>query len=218
VSRLHKISGCEDVARRGDVVFVHGLGGDAFATWRHDRDESDSWPHWLGLKCPDVGVWSLGYAASPTLWARLLPVIGLGSRDSGYSMALPDRALQALDLMVRRGIGERPLLFVCHSLGGLLAKQLLRKSSDSPDPRARQVANRTRAVLFLATPHTGAALASLANTFRAVFGSTVSVEDLREHDAHLRDLYDWYRHHAPKLQIQTVTYFESRGVKGVLTI
>src|SRR5262249_22954080 len=79
-------------------------------------------------------------------------------------------------------------------------------------------ASHTRAVLFLATPHTGATLASLANMFRVVFGATVSIEDLREHDAHLRDLYNWYRNHAPELQIQTVTYFESRGVKGVLPI
>ena len=115
-------------------------------------------------------------------------------------------------------MGERPLMFVCHSLGGLLVKQLLRRANDSTDPRLQQLARQTRAVLFLATPHAGAALASLANSFRVVFGATVSLEDLREHDAHLRDLFDWYRNHAPELQIETVTYYELRDVKGVLPI
>ncbi len=172
----------------------------------------------MGTEFPQIGVWSLDYAASPSWWARLLRLFGRGSRDSGHSMALPDRARQVLDLLIQRGIGERPLMFVCHSLGGLLAKQLLRKASDSTNPRMQQVARRTQAVLFLATPHAGAALASLANSFRVVFGATVSIEDLREHDAHLRDLFDWYRNHAPELQIETVTYYELHGVKGVLAI
>lgn len=108
MSELHPISGCENAKRKADVVFIHGLGGDAFTTWRHGKDASTSWPHWLGKEFPEVGVWSLGYAASPTRWAKLLPLIGRGSRDSGHSMALPDRALQVLDLMTQQGLGERP--------------------------------------------------------------------------------------------------------------
>jgi hypothetical protein len=69
-------------------------------------------------------IWSLSYAASPTRWARLLRLVGLGSRDSGHSMALPDRALQVLDLIIQEGLGQRLLIFICHSLGGLLAKQV----------------------------------------------------------------------------------------------
>ena len=218
LSVLHKISGCENAARQADVIFIHGLGGAAFTTWRHDEDDSSSWPHWLGQEFPEVGVWSLGYAASPTQWTRLLGWIFKRWRDAGHSMALPDRALQVLDLMVQRGLGQRPILFICHSLGGLLAKQVLRKADDGPEPRKKQVASQTRAVLFLATPHAGAELASLVNAFRTVFGATVSIEDLRAHDAHLRDLYGWYRNRAFDLGIETVSYYDLRGIKGVLPI
>ncbi len=215
LSQLHKISGCDDAGRKADVVFIHGLGGDAFGTWRYGKDDSTSWPHQLGAELPDIGVWSLGYAASPSKWARFF---GSG-RDAGYSMSLPDRALQVLDLMVQKGLGERPLLFIGHSLGGLLIKQILRKADDADaDRRKKKVAEQTRAVLFLATPHAGATLASLLNTFSAVFGATVSIEDLRAHDAHLRDLYDWYRNHSVGLGVETVTYYELRGIKGVLPI
>jgi hypothetical protein len=218
MSRLHPISGCDNPVRKADVVFIHGLGGDAFTTWAHAKEPAASWPHWLGKEFPQIRVWSLGYAASPTRWARLLRLIGRGSRDSGYGMALPDRALQVLDLMLQRGLGEFPLLFICHSLGGLLAKQILRKSSEAADPRMQQVARNTRAVLFLATPHAGAMLASFADAFRTVFGPTVSIENLREHDAHLRDLFDWYRNYSLRSQTQTATYFELRCVRGVLPI
>ena len=219
MSNLHPISGCENADRKADVIFVHGLGGDAFGTWRHGTDDSTSWPHWLGREFPEVGVWSLGYPASPTRWARLFRRFSKRQRDAGYSMSLPDRALQVLDLMVQRGLGERPTLFIGHSLGGLLVKHVLRKADDTLiDPRRRHVAANTRAVLFLATPHAGAKLASLANQFRRVFRTTVSIEDLREHDAHLRDLYDWYRNHADNLGIRTVTYYEQRPLRGVLPI
>jgi tetratricopeptide (TPR) repeat protein len=201
------------------VVFLHGLGGDAFTTWRYGDDDSSSWPHWLGNEFPDVGVWSLGYAASPTKLTRILGWFSWRHRDSGYAMTLPDRALQVLDLMVQLGIGQRPLLFIGHSLGGLLAKQILRISSDAVDvPSKHAVFANTRAVLFLATPHSGANLASLIDSFRAVFGATVTIQDLRAHDAHLRNLRDWYRNHSEPAGIQTATYYELRGVKGVLPI
>ena len=115
------------------MIFIHGLGGDAFGTWRGGKEDSSSWPHWLGQEFPDVGVWSLDYAASPTRFARVLGLFWKRKQDSGYSMALPDRASQVLDLMVQHRLGERPLLFVCHSLGGLLVKQILRKADDAGD-------------------------------------------------------------------------------------
>jgi hypothetical protein len=30
MSQLHEISGCGNSARKADVIFIHGLGGDAF--------------------------------------------------------------------------------------------------------------------------------------------------------------------------------------------
>ena len=218
MSPLIPISGCENTSRRADVIFVHGLGGDASETWRHGEDDSTSWPHWLGGDFPEIGVWSLSYAASPMkrLWLKRL--LGFNSKDSGEPQPLPDRALQVLDDLSNNALGQRPLMFICHSLGGLLVKQLLRKSDESPETRLYQVARHTQAVLFLATPHAGATLASLVHKFKKVFGSTVSIEELRIHDAHLRDLYDWYRNHAQRLGIETITYYETLPVRGILPI
>ncbi len=163
-------------------------------------------------------MWSLGYAASPTKWARLWSFFTAKSRDSGHSMALPDRATQVLDRMVQLGIGQRPILFICHSLGGLLVKQILRNAHDGPDERKMQLARNTRGVLFLATPHAGARLAETVDTFSAIFRSTVSVEELRAHDAHLGNLYNWYHNHAGALGIETRAYYEKRETAGLALI
>ncbi|NHQ59599.1 hypothetical protein G9409_03185, partial [Chlorobium sp. BLA1] len=212
MSELYKISGCENNNRKADVIFIHGLGGNAFETWRNSNQFF--WPEWLGKEFPEVGVWSLGYAASPTKWRWFRS----RNREEGYSMALPSRATQVLDLMMPCDFGKRPLFFICHSLGGLLAKQLLRKSFDDPEARRQQVAQQTRALLFLATPHFGAKLASFINAFKKLFGATVTIEELCAHDANLNDLNDWYRTHATSLGIHTVTFYEQLPVNGVLPI
>ncbi len=220
MSKLHRIMDADARSQDpvADVVFIHGLGGDAYGTWRHGETDLDSWPCWVASEFPQLAVWSLGYAASPTRLARVLAWLGHGDRDSGNSMSLPDRAGQVVDLLIHKGLGQRPLLFVCHSLGGLLAKHVLRKSADAGDAAKGRLAIATRGVLFLATPHTGAILASLLNQFRVLFGASVSIEDLRAHDAHLRDLYDWYRRAAPRQSIRTITYYETRPVKGIVPI
>jgi tetratricopeptide (TPR) repeat protein/predicted esterase len=220
VSQLHRITDVDVRPQEpvADVVFIHGLGGDARGTWRHGQTNLDSWPHWVAADFPQVAVWSLGYAASPTRLMRVLKVFGLGDRDSGHAMSLPDRAGQVLDRLLQKGVGQRPVVFVCHSLGGLLVKHVLRKSSDAGDAPKGRLAASTRGVLFLATPHNGAVLASLLNELRTVLGTTVSIADLREHDAHLRDLFNWYRRAADQRGIRTVTYYESRSVLGVLPI
>src|SRR5580765_3900288 len=72
---------------------------------------------WLGADLADVGVWSLGYEAASLAW-------------KGSAMPLIDRATNILDLLTSHGIGARPIVFIAHSLGALLAKQLLRQARD----------------------------------------------------------------------------------------
>jgi pimeloyl-ACP methyl ester carboxylesterase len=209
---LHQISTNAGGNRVADVLFIHGLGGDPFSTWRYGSNQSTSWPHWLAAEFPDVCFWSLQYAASATKRARGLRRWISGNKDAGHATPCPDRARTVVHEMVQNQFGRRPLLLIGHSLGGLLAKQLLRRASDDTHGDHRGIFDNAKAVLFLGTPHHGAALASMANRFSAIFGPTASVEDLRAQDAHLSDLYDWYRNHS--LRIETFTYFETRDVFG----
>jgi hypothetical protein len=220
MAKLYGISeACQDEHRKADVVFIHGLGGDAFGTWRHGEGDDTSWPHWLAENSPDIGVWSLEHAADPSKPLGLLAgLFGKGGRDAGQGMSLPDRAGQILDLMRldRHFRGERPIVFVCHSLGGLLAKQILRQAHDNAgNTGTESISRRTAGVLFLATPHNGAGLATLADKFAAICGPTASLEALKAHDPHLRNLYNWYRNHAPRLGIETETYYEGHDVFGL---
>jgi hypothetical protein len=218
MAELLPISSPLAAERQLDVVFVHGLGGDPIATWRSGTDENTSWPHWLALEFgTQIGVWSLGYAAAPSKWQGF-PFFGDKDPDAGAAMSLPRRAENALDRLVGAGIGQRPVCFITHSLGGLLVKGILRRSADSQFATERlQVVEQCRGVLFLATPHHGSRLADLAGAIK-VYLPSVSTLDLKDNDDHLMDLYEWYRSYAPSHHILTRSYYENKETKGVVIV
>ena len=67
-------------------------------------------------------------------------------------MNLHERANNMLEQLASFGIGERPVVIVAHSLGGILAKEMLRASNECTDAAWKLIAENTRLVAFLATP------------------------------------------------------------------
>ena len=58
----------------------------------------------------------------------------------------------------RRGKSSRPIYFIVHSLGGIVVKEMLRRSSDTYQDQTylRSIFNSTIGVMFFGTPHNGA--------------------------------------------------------------
>jgi hypothetical protein len=77
-----------------------------------------------------------------------------GNKSSVYEMAW--------DFLVeleanRRSDDTRPLLFIAHSLGGILVKETLRRSANCQSrPLFRSVFDSTVGIMFFGTPHGGA--------------------------------------------------------------
>ena len=55
----------------------------------------------------------------------------------------------------RRGAPERHLVFIVHSLGGIIVKEALRRSEVDPDPKLKNILYSTTGVFFFGTPHRG---------------------------------------------------------------
>lgn len=207
MSDLIEISGGENSSRRGDVIFVHGLGGNARSTWhpKERRDDDDFWSAWLGEDLPDVGIWSLGYEVEPFRW-------------KGNSMPLVDRATNTLAVLDSYEIGDRPLIFITHSMGGLLVKQMLRHANDFGNHRWQAIVEQTRGIVFLSTPHSGADIASWIKHIGGILGTTVSIEELEAHHSRLRELNVLYRNQERLSQIPMEVYCEKRKTKGILVV
>lgn len=55
----------------------------------------------------------------------------------------------------RRKLISRDLVFIAHSLGGILVKEVLRRSETDPDPKINKIFMSTTGVFFFGTPHRG---------------------------------------------------------------
>lgn len=53
MTQLHKLAGTGDAAN-GDVVFIHGLGGDALTTW--GLDSQPSWTTWGSPRIDGISI------------------------------------------------------------------------------------------------------------------------------------------------------------------
>jgi hypothetical protein len=198
MSELISICGTSSAARWGDIVFVHGLNGDARSTWYPEGQAEEFWPKWLCEDIPEIKVWSIGYEASSFAW-------------KGSTMPLADRAVNALVLLETYGIGkEKPVVFITHSLGGLLVKEMLRKATDNSVPEGRQLAEHTKGVVFLSTPHSGSDLANFVDFLKVLLPSD-SVRELKPNEPRLRELNTWYRNNVSNLGIKTQVYCERKG-------
>ena len=204
ITGLIKISGCENPKRCGDVIFVHGLGGHARSTWHPQELPNDDnfWLTWLAQERPDLGIWSFGYNAAPSEW-------------KGSTMPLFDRASNLLEYLAVNDIGKYPIIFVTHSMGGLLVKEMLRNAQTF---NKQSVIEQTKGIVFLSTPHTGSHLANLVTNIGIFTRKTISVDELKSHLPQLRQLNEWYRQNVDAMTITTKVYYETKAILGILVV
>ena len=106
-----------------DIIFVHGLGGTSRQTWFRNKNPDLFWPHkWLPIE-PEIQtarILSFGYNANfSTTGPPSLASISDFAKDLLYGMNFGKD-----DAMKELGIGKRPVIFVVHSMGGLVVKKV----------------------------------------------------------------------------------------------
>jgi tetratricopeptide (TPR) repeat protein len=182
MSRLVKIASWKGKPR-GSVIFVHGLGGHVYSTWRRAADDNTFWPIWLAEDVAGLAVYSLAYEAPASNWL-------------GTSMPLQDRAVNIFEvLLTEPGLRTGPIVFVCHSLGGLIIKKILLNLQQQAARRAEaaDLLDRIIEIVFVATPHTGSAQATWLDRLRFLAWPSSVARTLVANDANLRDINAAYR-------------------------
>ncbi|KAI9778856.1 MAG: hypothetical protein M1839_007819 [Geoglossum umbratile] len=168
-----------------DIIFVHGFTGHPERTWthpkgdaRHSTDEEESLvePPTKRQKLGPFSKSSQKTFHTAVYWPRdLLPATVPSARvlTYGYDTHIRHKLGPPLnkstvydiawDFLValeaeRRAEPLRPALFVVHSLGGIVVKEMLRRSSSCHRGQThfQHIFSSTMGIVFFGTPHGGA--------------------------------------------------------------
>lgn len=142
---------CRDAI--ADICFVHGLTGDREGTWTASG-QTAPWPKTLlPPRLSKTRILTYGYDAYIV-------------RPVASTNRLIDHATNLLnDLTTDRACSHaasRPLIFVVHSLGGLVCKEAILLSRNNPEPHLRGIFDCTKGIVFMGTPHRGSWMADWA--------------------------------------------------------
>jgi WD40 repeat protein len=194
-----------------DIIFVHGLGGTSRQTWSKNRDPALFWPgEWLPYETgiSAARIMSFGYNAHFSSMA-----------DRNNKLNISDFAKDLLFTMKfttgkeGRGlnIGSRPIIFVVHSMGGLVVKKSIILGQN--DEHYKDIVQATSGILFLSTPHRGSSMAQVLNRILSTCFLTHSpkeyISELSTDSTAIQDINDQFRNLAPSFSI--VSFFETQA-------
>lgn len=177
-----------------DIVFVHGLLGGAAYTWRQsvacdDKEVeeelsgekpkgtcpssfSNCWPKdWLSKDVPRVRMIGVEYSTQLSDWEPVHPY------ETSEERTIPARAKELLTKLEAADVGKkRPVVWVTHSMGGLLVKEILRLAEKRREDDS--ILAHSCGVIFYGTPHKGSPLANLGNKFFYIVFPAIEVQEL----------------------------------------
>ncbi|PGH13282.1 hypothetical protein AJ80_06392 [Polytolypa hystricis UAMH7299] len=186
---------------RVDFIFVHGLGGGSCKTWSYAEDPSYFWPkEWLPYEegFEHARIHSYGYNS---LWDRRGDIARI--HDFGQRLLTE---IYGLSTLQRKG--DNPIIFVGHSMGGVVIKKAYLLAKHDPD--LKHIAKRFHTIVFLATPHRGSDSAQiLRNLLRlpGMYGSKDFVEEVIPDSITLQVINDGFRHAYDELRLWS--FFET---------
>ncbi|RPB25116.1 WD40 repeat-like protein [Terfezia boudieri ATCC MYA-4762] len=191
----------ESTSRKLDIIFVHGLGGGSRKTWCYDGNPEIFWPEWLG----DI----------PELSRARISIFGYNAdiiANTGITQANVEWfAKELLNLLTIHGqryeaFGRVPIIFICHSMGGLVVKRACVKASGDGDKRIREISAKINGIIFFGTPHRGSSQAKMRNSLVSLLGRGGSgraylKDQLNVNSALLQMLNDDFRHLATRINL-----------------
>ncbi len=205
----------EGIPTSVDLVAVHGLQGDAHKTW-----EAEDGTLWLKDSLPKIvpqaRILTFGYGSTVAFTASV-------STMEDIARSLLNRLSGMRSNTDNKKSHERPIVFICHSLGGVvLKKAFILAHADSSNEQYKEILNNTKAIAFFGVPHQGSGIALWADMgakmLKAASGGTsvnrAIVADLKRNSRALQEIADQSLHRLKDMKIYT--FYETEKFNGVV--
>ena len=194
-----------------DVIFIHGLLGNIFRTWRQNdkcKQASDytwSWPiSWLAKEMQEMRILAVDYFTYLSDWNVKCPP---------EKQTIEQRSQHILDNLIAAGVGEKAIVFVGHSMGGLLIKQMLILCSKSSRHELQNICKQTKGVVFYCVPHFGSDISNWTVKFDRIIFPSQEVRDLMKDSQLLRNLNDEFLSLMGEKKIECLAFGETQRTK-----
>lgn len=161
------------------------------------------WPKdWLPQDCCNLRILGVNYWSSLSEWLERCPL---------QTAEIETRAGELCPTLVAAGVGHKdtPVVWLAHSMGGLIVKQLLVDASGG-DSEHRKLSDNTKAVFFYSTPHKGTSLVKMPRAAAAILWPSNDVRQLEENSPVLLDLHEKFISLADTKHWETISFAESK--------
>ncbi|UXI20090.1 pre-rRNA processing protein FTSJ3 [Sarcoptes scabiei] len=190
-----------------DIVFVHGLKGGVLKTWRQSdkmktsKIYTECWPEsWLGKEFPNCRIWAINYESFISSWNIVC------SEDE---FSIQDRSKRMVEELQMAGIGSKPIIWIAHSMGGLLVKYML-SYLHSEFNQTHPILNQTKAIVFFSVPHQGSEMAVWSQNIERLISPPSYVLELRKDCPKLSMLNEEFIYLAKQKQIDCLSFGETK--------
>ncbi|XP_060809740.1 protein SERAC1 [Amyelois transitella] len=159
------------------------------------------WPKdWLPKDCNNLRILGVNYWSTLSAWMERCPMLtaDIAERAENLTVALVDAK-----------VGSKPVVWLSHSMGGLITKQLLVEAAKSDDQPLNDIAKNTKAVFFYSTPHKGSSLATMPRAAAAVLWPSTDVKQLQIDSPILLELHNKFISFADLCGWDTISFGET---------
>lgn len=165
------------------------VAGNEWINQDNDEDYTNCWPmEWLPEDYPNARVIGIDYTSAVTEWSANFTKYCPCEKGQGH---IEMRAQSLLERISKSDVGnDRPVIWIGHSMGGILTKLMLMNAKDSEDPKQKQLAKNTSGIVFLGTPHRGSPIAKWKQHMQVLLSPSIEVKEMEEGAPRLLELHD----------------------------
>lgn len=142
-------------------------------------DYTNCWPmEWLSEDHPNTRIIGIDYTSALTDWSVNFTKFCPCEKGQGH---IDVRATNLMERLAISDVGhDRPIVWIGHSMGGLLTKIILMKAKENTDKQIQRLATNTTSIVFLGTPHRGSPIAKWKQHMQMILSPSIEVKEMEE--------------------------------------